>query len=80
MGLFVAWVAFRWYHLPIMRGAGWSWGPRSKDRAWGVGLGVQGYAARDDTRWKTRNQDLELGEQRHVPEPAGAIRGDSRAV
>ena len=29
--------------MPIRRGAGWSWGARSRGRAWGVGVGVAGY-------------------------------------
>ncbi|KAF2131747.1 PAP2 domain-containing protein [Dothidotthia symphoricarpi CBS 119687] len=39
IGITAAWVSFRWYHLPITRGAGWAWGPRSYDRAWGIGVG-----------------------------------------
>jgi hypothetical protein len=29
--------------LPLSRGAGWSWGARSRDRAWVVGVGRGGY-------------------------------------
>ena len=43
IGILSAWFAFRWYHLPISQGAGWSWGARSRDRAWAVGVGVGGY-------------------------------------
>ncbi|KAH9204541.1 PAP2 domain-containing protein [Leptodontidium sp. 2 PMI_412] len=35
--------AFRYYHLPISQGAGWSWGPRSKDRSFWAGVGVGNY-------------------------------------
>jgi len=59
MGFFTAWAAFRWFHAPIRRGAGWSWGPRSHERAWGAPLGVQGYAG-GDVGLK-RNEDLEAG-------------------
>ena len=58
MGFLLAWGSFRWYHIPIRRGAGWSWGPRSADKAWGVGLGIQGYA-KDDVE-ENRN-DIERG-------------------
>jgi hypothetical protein len=43
IGVLSAWFAFRWYHLPISQGAGWSWGARTRDRAWAIGVGVPGY-------------------------------------
>ena len=43
LGFLLAWGSFKMYHMPIRRGAGWSWGPRSAERAWAIGLGVQGY-------------------------------------
>ncbi|KAF2652889.1 PAP2 domain-containing protein [Lophiostoma macrostomum CBS 122681] len=43
IGITSAWFSFRWYHLPITRGAGWSWGPRSYERSWGIGVGVGSY-------------------------------------
>jgi membrane-associated phospholipid phosphatase len=43
VGIFFAWFAFRWYHLPIRTGAGWSWGARSRERAFYTGLGVPTY-------------------------------------
>ncbi|KAK7193720.1 hypothetical protein DPSP01_000277 [Paraphaeosphaeria sporulosa] len=43
IGITTAWFSFRWYHLPITRGAGWSWGPRSYKRSWGIGVGVGSY-------------------------------------
>ncbi|KAK7511567.1 PAP2 domain-containing protein [Phyllosticta citriasiana] len=43
IGIAMAWLSFRWYHLPIREGAGWAWGARSRNRAWGVGIGVLGY-------------------------------------
>lgn len=42
LGSASAWGSFRWYHLPIRRGQGWAWGPRSKHRAFGVGVGTYG--------------------------------------
>ncbi|KAF2240487.1 acid phosphatase/Vanadium-dependent haloperoxidase [Trematosphaeria pertusa] len=43
IGIVSAWFSFRWYHLPVTRGAGWSWGPRSYKRSWGIGVGVGSY-------------------------------------
>lgn len=43
IGVITAIFAFRWYHLPISNGAGWSWGPRSKDRSFWAGVGVGNY-------------------------------------
>lgn len=43
IGITTSWFSFRWYHLPITRGAGWAWGPRSYQRSWGIGVGVGSY-------------------------------------
>ena len=43
IGITCSWFSFRWYHLPITRGAGWAWGPRSYERAWGIGVGRGSY-------------------------------------
>lgn len=47
IGTVTAIFAFRYYHLPISQGAGWSWGPRSRDRSFWAGIGVGNYAGRD---------------------------------
>ena len=44
IGTISAVFAFRYYHLPISRGAGWSYGPRSRDRAFFAGIGIGSYA------------------------------------
>lgn len=63
MGFFLGWFCFRWYHLPIRRGAGWSWGPRSRDRAFGVPVGVHGYVGYEGyANAKTYHRDLESGQ------------------
>ncbi|MCJ1382623.1 hypothetical protein MMC17_005736 [Xylographa soralifera] len=62
MGFLLAWGSFRWYHAPIRRGAGWAWGPRSSEKAWGIGMGVQGYAS--ESEWKRGDEDLENGVRR----------------
>lgn len=67
IGFVAAYGSFRWYHAPIRKGAGWSWGPRSKDRAWAVGFGIQGYAGDDGSMsseygLKDHDEDLEMGQ------------------
>ncbi|PGH01714.1 hypothetical protein GX51_05030 [Blastomyces parvus] len=48
LGIFFAWLGFRWYHLPLSAGgAGWAWGARSPERAFFVGVGVDGYVRRE---------------------------------
>ncbi|OQN95380.1 hypothetical protein B0A48_18615 [Cryoendolithus antarcticus] len=47
IGIISASSAFRWYHMPLGRGEGWAWGPRSKNCAFGIGVGVGSYVARD---------------------------------
>lgn len=65
LGIASSSISFRMYHMPIRRGAGWSWGPRSLSRAFGAGVGVQGYAG-DETR-EYKRRDLEAsGDQSHA--------------
>ena len=65
IGFFFAWFGFRWYHLPIRRGAGWAWSARSRDRALYVGVGVPSYVG--DEGWESSKtarplrRDLESG-------------------
>jgi len=49
IGAFFAWFGFRCYHLPIRRGAGWSWGARSRDRAFFLPVGTPSYVG--DEGW-----------------------------
>jgi membrane-associated phospholipid phosphatase len=51
LGIFFAWFGFRWYHLPIRTGAGWSWGARSRERAFYTGLGIPTYVG--DEGWRS---------------------------
>ena len=61
IGIVFAWFGFRWYHLPIRRGAGWSWGARSRERAFYLGRGVSTYVGEEG--WGSakaeRSRDLE---------------------
>ena len=61
LGVATAWIGFRWYHLPISRGGGWAWAPRSPKRAFGRGIGVTSYA-HDEGR-QSEDKDLEAGER-----------------
>jgi membrane-associated phospholipid phosphatase len=79
IGAFCAYFAFRLYHLPIRRGAGWSWGARSRERAFWLGIGTPNYVG--DEGWQSAahsrrmRQDLENGrggegvEMKNVPKP-----------
>ncbi|KAH8656250.1 hypothetical protein BGZ60DRAFT_418077 [Tricladium varicosporioides] len=63
-GVLCAWFSFRFYHLSIRRGSGWSWAPRSKDRAFGIGSGVGNYVTLGDTKASNivaNRTDLESG-------------------
>jgi hypothetical protein len=53
--------SFRWYHLPINQGAGWSWGPRNKERSFWAGIGVGSYVGRDEAAFVADNVDEENG-------------------
>lgn len=44
IGTICAFYGFYYYHLPISRGAGWAWGPRSHDKAFWAGVGSDSYA------------------------------------
>lgn len=59
MGVIISYISFRMYHLPMRRGAGWSWGARSASRAWGIGMGTQGYI--DERGSATKKSDVEAG-------------------
>ena len=70
IGAVFAWGGFRYYHLPIQRGAGWSWGPRSRDRAFYAGtasggfVGVEGWESKSCSPEREYYEDLELGNLR----------------
>lgn len=74
IGIGSAWFAFRWYHLPISRGAGWSWGARSWDRAWAIGVGVESYVG--SRGWRNKS-DANLDDVDH--EMQGAVNGTTES-
>jgi membrane-associated phospholipid phosphatase len=62
IGILSAWFSFRWYHLPIRRGGGWAWGPRSHNRAFAIGVGVGNYVGPEGwEREKNARRDIETG-------------------
>ncbi|ETS85969.1 hypothetical protein PFICI_03994 [Pestalotiopsis fici W106-1] len=59
IGFMTSLVAFRLYHLPLGRGAGWAWAPRSQDKAFWAGLGSNNYArARDMSEGRGEVENL----------------------
>ncbi|KAJ5618537.1 hypothetical protein N7528_006648 [Penicillium herquei] len=72
MGAFFAWVGFNMYHLPIRRGAGWAWGPRTSRRAFIRGLGFPStlgidnwtytHAQNEEDGWREADIAAENGE------------------
>ncbi|KAJ5219539.1 hypothetical protein N7468_008743 [Penicillium chermesinum] len=57
MGIFFAFIGFRMYHLPIQRGAGWAWGPRSPHRAFIRGLGFPSSLGTDSWTYSSKGGD-----------------------
>ena len=58
IGTITAIFSFRYYHLPISAGAGWAWGPRSRDKAFWAGVGSYSYAT-DKKRWDASGDEEE---------------------
>lgn len=56
IGIFFAWLGFRWYHLPVRRGAGWAWGARGSKRGFWIGVGEGGWGGDEG-----RGRDVEQG-------------------
>jgi membrane-associated phospholipid phosphatase len=83
LGTVIAICSFRLYHLPISQGAGWAWGPRSRDRAFWAGIGVGSYATNKAegpsvaARTGAMNSDLGAGPSAR---PAGTSGGMDRSV
>ncbi|PHH59765.1 hypothetical protein CDD81_2603 [Ophiocordyceps australis] len=70
IGVITAIYSFRYYHLPIMAGAGWAWGPRSSDRAFWAGVGRMGYVgSRAEFDSRVENA-ADLGESSELQPPA----------
>jgi membrane-associated phospholipid phosphatase len=75
LGTVIAFWAFRYYHLPISRGAGWSWGPRSRRRAFWAGVGTSGYVGDDEEE----RRDADMGEATMLRDiEAGSVASEAR--
>jgi len=73
--------AFRYYHLPMRQGAGWSWGPRSPHRSFWAGVGVGSYAGLKDKTSGPPTSDLESGMlTRHASNEVGEMVNTGRGV
>ena len=48
MGIFFGWFSFRLYNMPIQRGSGWSWGPRSRKYAFLKRVGFPSHVGNDN--------------------------------
>jgi hypothetical protein len=74
IGTICAVFAFRYYHLPISQGAGWAWGPRSRDRSFWAGVGIGSYSNNTLEHSLADQDDLENGNSRAV------VADESRAL
>lgn len=79
-GMVCAWFAFRYYHLPISRGAGWAWAPRHASVAFGTGMNVKGYGSRGYLKGQegqsgTRNETFTTGIELNPLEPVTTAGG-----
>ena len=75
LGIASAWLGFRWYHMPISRGGGWAWAPRSYDRAFFKGFGVLTYVNNDEVvrHGGHGGHDLENGPLRGEAAPVDGL-------
>lgn len=62
IGIVIAVLAFRFYHVPLGHSAGYAWGPRSRSRAFAVGVGRYGWVDVDE---EEDDGGIDLG-RRHV--------------
>lgn len=74
LGIASAWLGFRWYHMPISRGGGWAWAPRSYDRAFVRGFGVLTYVNNEEAA-SNGSRDLERGPARNEAVPGNGSVG-----
>jgi len=61
IGIFSSWFSFRWYHAPIQAGSGWAWGARSRDRAFGIGVGTRTYVGEEGWLSAKKSDDTTAG-------------------
>ncbi|KAH0392171.1 PAP2 domain-containing protein, partial [Aureobasidium melanogenum] len=56
LGIITSWIGFRWYHGSLTRGQPWTWSPRSKDRAFAVSSGANGWIVDEGYLMRERSQ------------------------
>jgi membrane-associated phospholipid phosphatase len=79
-GLVCAFLAFRWYHLPVRRGAGWAWAPRHRNVAFGNRMDVASYGRHAHSKGKqsvdtARRVDIGREIELHNIEPVTTAQG-----
>ena len=62
MGALFAYLSFRFYHAPLDRGRGWSWGPRGIGSAFFGGVGGRGWG-NDEEVEGTGERDRKRGDE-----------------
>jgi len=80
IGIFFAWLGFRWYHLPIRRGAGWSWGARTREHSFWIGVGQGSWVGGDG--WESehghRHGDIESARGSSSGRPDAVLLGPGK--
>lgn len=71
LGAVFAYIGFRWYHMPIRRGAGWAWGARSRDRAFFVGVGLPSHVGEEGWESARSSYDPDIEDQEAMVTGAG---------
>ena len=79
LGIIFAYIGFHLYHLPLSSGAGWAWGPRSRDRAFYTGVGMRGYVGEEGTSTtREKTSSAETGDMDQTrPDSFNSFNGSS---
>lgn len=72
IGTITSVLAFRYYYLPLGRGIGWAWGPRSTEHAFWVPLGSSRHSEANPS---SAGADMETRRDTGVADDTGAARG-----
>lgn len=73
IGIVCAYFAFRYYHVPLGQGAGWAWGPRCRDRAFGMSIGKHGYSLSEEEEDEILLADVESASASGRGRPDGSM-------
>lgn len=80
IGTVCAIFSFRFYHLPMGRGAGWSYGPRSHHRAFWAGVGVGTYVGYDKGDGDVAMGDIDVEQAESSTSGVQDVRNNNTAV